>query len=88
MGFSDGSDGKESACSARDQCSILGLVRSPGKGNGNPLHYFEFHGKRSLEDCSHDACKKLDTTEHLELSEIEIEHAYISSILLMSIFIL
>ena len=39
MGFSGGSDGKESACNAGDQGSILGLGRSPGEGNGNPLQY-------------------------------------------------
>ena len=31
--------GKESACSAGDLGSILGLGRSPGEGNGNPLQY-------------------------------------------------
>ena len=38
-GFRGGSDGKESACSAGDQVSILGLGRSPGEGHGNPLQY-------------------------------------------------
>ena len=33
MGFPDNSDGKESACNARDP----GLI--PGGGNGNPLQY-------------------------------------------------
>ena len=33
----EGSDGKESACIAGNLGSILGLGRSPGKGNGNPL---------------------------------------------------
>ena len=37
--ISGGSDGKESACSAGDPVLILGLERSPGEGNGNPLHY-------------------------------------------------
>ena len=37
MGFSGGSDGKESACNAGDLGSIPGLGRSPGEGNGNPL---------------------------------------------------
>ena len=32
-----GSNGKESACSAGDQGSILGWGRSPGEGDGNPL---------------------------------------------------
>ena len=31
--------GKEFTCNARDQGSIPGLGRSPGEGNGNPLHY-------------------------------------------------
>ena len=39
MGFHSGSDGKESACSARDLCSIPGSRRSSGEGNGNPLQY-------------------------------------------------
>ena len=39
MGFPDGSDGKESACSVGDQGSIPGSARSPGEGNGNPLQY-------------------------------------------------
>ena len=34
-----GSDGKESACSEGDPGSIPGSGRSPGEGNGNPLHY-------------------------------------------------
>ena len=32
--------GKESACNAGDAGSILGLKKSPGEGNGNPLQYF------------------------------------------------
>ena len=39
-GFPGGSDGKESACNARDPDSIPGFGRSPGEGNGNPLQYF------------------------------------------------
>jgi len=39
LGFSDGSDGKESACNAEDPGLIPGLGRSPGEGNGNPLQY-------------------------------------------------
>ena len=38
-GFPEGSSGKESACDAGDTGSILGLGRSPGGGNGNPLQY-------------------------------------------------
>ena len=36
-GFPGGSAAKESACNTRDLSLILGLERSPGEGNGNPL---------------------------------------------------
>ena len=39
MGFSGSSDGKESACSARDSGSIAELERSPGEGSGSLLQY-------------------------------------------------
>ena len=39
MGFPNGSDGKESACSAGDPGLIPGSGRSPGEGNGDPLQY-------------------------------------------------
>ena len=38
-GFPSGSDYKESTCNAGDPNSIPGLGRSPGEGNGKPLHY-------------------------------------------------
>ena len=34
-----GSDDKVFACNAGDPCLILGLGRSLGDGNGNPLQY-------------------------------------------------
>ena len=37
--FPGSSKGKETACSAGDLGLILGLGRSPGEGNGNPLQY-------------------------------------------------
>ena len=37
--YSGGSDGKESTCSAGDLGLIPELGRSPGEGNGHPLHY-------------------------------------------------
>ena len=37
--FPGSSDGKESAHSAGDLGSVLGLGRFPGEGNGNPLQY-------------------------------------------------
>ena len=39
QGFSGGSDGKESACNARDRGLFPGLGGSPGEGNGYPLQY-------------------------------------------------
>ena len=36
IGFSGGSDGKESARNVGDPGSIPGSGRSPGEGNGNP----------------------------------------------------
>ena len=50
-GFPGDSDGKESACKAGNQGSILGSGRSPREGNGNPLQYScleKSHGQRSL----------------------------------------
>ena len=38
-GFPGGSDGKESACNAKDLGSIPGLGRSPREGHGKPLQY-------------------------------------------------
>ena len=53
MGFSGGSDGKESACNAGDPGSIPGSGRSPGEGNGNPVFLpGEFQGQKSLKDYS------------------------------------
>ena len=37
LGFPGGSDGKESACNARDLSSIPGLEKFPGRGHGHPL---------------------------------------------------
>ena len=39
MGFPGGSDGKESACNARDPGFIPGSERSPGERNGYLLQY-------------------------------------------------
>jgi len=37
--YPGGSDAKVSAYNVRDLGSIPGSGRSPGEGNGNPLHY-------------------------------------------------
>ena len=72
-GFPGGSDSKEPACSAGDLHPIPVLGRSPGGGNGNPLHYSYLenpHGQRSLAGYSPWGCKELDTTEWLSPSFI------------------
>ena len=49
MGFPGSSVSRESACNAGDQLSIPGWGRSPGEGNGNPLHVlaWKIHGQRA-----------------------------------------
>ena len=66
MGFSGGSDGKETACDAGGLGSITRLGRSPGGGHGDPLQYScpeKPHGQRSLAGYSPWNCKELDMTE-------------------------
>ena len=51
MGFSGGSDSKESTCGVGNLGSVPGLGRSSGGGHGNPLQYSCLenpHGQRSL----------------------------------------
>ena len=68
MGFSGGSDGKESTCNVRDLGSIPGLGRSSGGGRGNPFQCSCLenpHGQRSLAGYSPRGRKESDTTERL-----------------------
>ena len=64
-----GACGKESTCSAgdvRDEGSIPGSGRSPGRGHGNPLQYFlpgESQGRRGLVGCRLWGRTESDTTE-------------------------
>ena len=64
MGFSGGSDDKESTCNAGHPGSVLGLGRSAGKGNGYPFQY------SCLENSMNRGTwhKELDTTEPLTIS--------------------
>jgi len=48
VGFPGGSAGKESTCDAGDLGLSSGLERSPGEGNGYPLHY---SGLENSMDC-------------------------------------
>ena len=69
--FPGGLDGKASAYSAGDLGSIPGSGRSPGEGNGNPLHFSclkKSHGWRNLAGYSPWGCKESDTTEQLTFS--------------------
>ena len=67
MGFSGGSDGKESTCIARDLGLIPELGRSLGGGHDNPLKYSCLENlmgrERSLVGYSPGGCKELDVTE-------------------------
>ena len=71
MGFSGGSDSKESTSNVGDLGSVPGLGRSPGEGHGNPLQYSCWenpHGQRSLGGYSPWDSKDLDMTEQLSTS--------------------
>ena len=60
LGLPGGSAGKESARNAGDLGLILGLGRSPGKGNGYPLQY---SGLENSMDCIVHGVAKSDMTE-------------------------
>ena len=67
LGFPGGSDGKESACNVGDLGLILGLGRSPGEGNDNPLQYFCLQNSMDKETTVHGITES-DTTEQLTLT--------------------
>ena len=54
MGFSAGSAGKESACSAGDLGSMPQLGGSPGEWNGYPLQYFGQESSMGSQRVGHD----------------------------------
>ena len=64
-GFPDGSDSKESACTAGDLGLIPGLGRAPGEGKSYPLQFWPGESHKILY--SPWGCKELDTTERLSL---------------------
>ena len=67
-GFLGSSNGKESACSARDLGLIRGSGWSPGEGNGNPLQYSCLENPMDRGACwAIWGRKGLDTTEKLTL---------------------
>ena len=63
------SDSEESTCIAGDLGLTPRLGRSPGEGNGNPLHIFAWriHGQRNLGGYIPWGRKELDTTEQLTI---------------------
>ena len=67
LGFSSGSESKESSCSAEDLGSIPGLARSPRGGHGNPLQcsWLDNHCGPRRRGCSLWGCRESDTTEQL-----------------------
>ena len=63
--------GKESSFRAGDPGSVPGWGRSPGEGNGYPLHYFCLENPTGRGACwatVHGVRKKWDTTEQPPLS--------------------
>ena len=66
MGFPGGSEGKASACNARDPGSIPGSGRSPGEGKAYALQY---SGLENSMDCTvHGGHKESGMTERLSFS--------------------
>ena len=60
------SDGKETACNARDLGLIPGSGRSPGEGNGNPLQFSCLENSMDREAWQarvHGVAKKWEMTE-------------------------
>ena len=65
---------KESACSAGDtgdMGSIPRLERSPGEGNGNPLHCSCLKNPTDREAYSTQSCKEFYTTEQISISSVQ-----------------
>ena len=70
LSFPGGSNGKESACNARNPGSISGLGRYPGGGHGNPLQYFCLKNPVDRGACggySPHGRKELDVTKQLTI---------------------
>ena len=70
MGFSGGSDGKESTYNAGDSGLIPGLGRSPGGGHGNTLQYaWRIPMDRGDWCATVHGVTQLDTTEQLSIAQ-------------------
>ena len=67
MGFTGGSDGKESARNAGDLGLIPGSRRSTGEGNGIPLQYSSHHSSSVAQLCLI-LCDSMDAALQVSLS--------------------
>ena len=65
LGFSGGSDSKESTCDAGDLGLIPGLGRSPEEGSGYPLQYS--HRENSMDRGAG------QTTQSMELQRVGLD---------------
>ena len=66
MGFLGSSDCKKSASNAGDVGLIPGLGKSPGEGNGYPLHYSHLENpmdRGARQATVHEVTKEFYTTE-------------------------
>ena len=84
-GFPGGSDGKKSACNARDLGLILGLGRPPGEGNGYPLQYSCLKNpmdRGAWRAIVHRVTKELDTVQKV-LSTGKIKSCIINPALII-----
>ena len=65
MSLPGGSDSKEPTCNAGNVGSIPGSGRSPGEGNGNPLHAWRIPWTEEPGGLQSMGLQELDTTERL-----------------------
>ena len=85
--------GKESACNVGDggeSGSILGLGRSPGGGNGNPLHYSSLENpmdRGAWQSIVHRVAKNQTQLKQLSVHTPE-RHAYSLSLVLKEFTVL
>ena len=90
LGFSGGSDGKESVYNVEDLGSIPGWGRFPEKGNSNPLQYSCLGNpidKGAWETIVCGGGKKLDVTERHTRTHIKIHiYIFLNFILFFSFF--
>ena len=67
-GFPGGSDGEEFTCNAGDLGLILGLGRSSGGGNGNPLQDSSLNNPMDREDGMSRTSKFIEAESRLEVT--------------------